>query len=172
MVCHSVHQLLDHMMVPDLSYVSTCYSSQEQGTISSPFPNYPRPPLRLLCDTARPDCSVTLPSGPEWVFPGPSAGLPSCLQCQHFLLVPPLSGLVPPDTCLTASAGCTAHLPPRLPSSPTATCRLAELLQVHPCTASCWPGQCPVSLSVPLPVWSLQPGMVGNSFRVLRLNDL
>lgn len=152
--------------------------SQGQGIISPPLPHWPPPSeadLRHcpqgrwggcpICGTALRARGLSLGRGR---VPLPAFGASTLCWPLHS----------PGSCCWPLPHGfCELSAPPpSSPLTPTATCRLAELLQVHPCAAPLLPagplGSAHVSLSASLQVSWLQPSIVGNSFRVLRLNDL
>lgn len=152
-------------MVPDLELREhVCYPRRGRASSLLPCPTGPLH-RRLICGTALRARGLSLGRGR---VPPPAFGASTLCWPLHS----------PGSCCWPLPHGfCELSAPPpSSPLTPTATCRLAELLQVHPCAAPLLPagplGSAHVSLSASLQVSWLQPSIVGNSFRVLRLNDL
>ena len=177
-------------MVPDLELREhVCYPRRGRASSLLPCPTGPPPSEADLrhCPQGRGGVpSAALPSGPGWCpicstalraggvslgrgrVPLPAFGASTVCRPLHS----------PGSCCWPLPHGfCELRAPPpSSPLTPTTTCRLAELLQVHPCAAPLLPagplGSAHVSLGASLQVSWLPPSIVGNSFRVLRLNDL
>lgn len=150
------------------SHISTCVIPRRSRASSPPFPNcLPRLHRRLTCDTTlRAGVGVLL--GRQQVYL-PAFGASTFCWPLHSLG----SRCWTLPYCFCKLRGPPPSLSPLVPHRHLPSCRTSPGLPLRCSSAPCWhPGRCPQSASAHLYRSWLQPSIVGNSFRVLRLNDL